>query len=75
MNQTVDFFSVSLGFLEDFLLEDEYYNDLDANFTAIQDEVEDFQFSLLVGQGSPKDRRKRQAGFPGREGTVDDNGR
>ena len=63
------------GFLEDFLLEDEYYNDLDANFTAIQDEVEDFQFSLLVGQGSPKDRRKRQAGFPGREGTVDDNGR
>lgn len=55
--------SVEEGFLEEFLLEDEVYNDIDANFSSVavgNDEKAFEKVSLHFGK-----RGKRQAGFPG----------
>lgn len=61
--------STEEGFLEDFLFEDEFYNDLDANFTALEEKVKEYEYSLHFG------RTKRQAGFPGADSTGEDKNR
>ncbi len=56
-----------IGYLEDFLLEEEYYNDLDANFTNIKTDL----YPIKIVHGAK--REKRQAGFPGADSKTDEN--
>jgi len=65
--------SVDEGFLEDFILDDEYYNDLDFSFTSLNATgKEDDDFYMRIVHGG-KGRNKRQAGFPGPDSKTDKN--
>jgi len=65
--------SVEEGFLEDFLLDDELYNDLDANFTALLKDSEDWPKDGKISLHFGKKKQKRQVELPGNPDKTDSN--